>query len=56
MRTKPRDLATFFLSQGHHVFTVDEAAETLASNRGAALDALERLQERREVFSAAKGL
>jgi len=56
MPQKPRDLATFFLSQGRHVFTVDEAAETLASNRGAALDALERLQERGEVFSPTKGL
>lgn len=56
MTLQPRDLAAFFLSQGRYAFTVDEAADALTSSRGAALDALERLQQRQEVFSPAKGL
>lgn len=53
---KPRDLIDAFLSEGRHAFTVEDAAEAMGSHRGAALDALARLQRRNEVFSPAKGL
>jgi predicted transcriptional regulator of viral defense system len=50
------DLVDRFLSRGKHAFTPDEAAAALGTSRGAALDALERLQERDAVFTPAKGL
>ncbi len=56
MSLQPRDLPAYFLAEGRHSFTVDEAAETLGTSRGAVLDALTRLQHRNEVFSPARGL
>lgn len=52
----PKDLADHLLSQGRYDFTVEEAAELLALDRDATVDALRRLRRRRAVFSPAKGL
>lgn len=50
------DLVDHFLGQGKHAFTADEAAATLGTSRGAALDALDWLRGRKEVFSPTRGL
>lgn len=50
------DLPAFFLSQGRFDFTLDDAAQALGVNRGAASDALARLQQKKEVFSPTRGL
>lgn len=50
------DLVDHFLSKGKYAFTPDEAAAALGTSRGAALDSLEWLRERKQVFSPAKGL
>lgn len=56
MPVQPRDLPAFFLAEGRHAFTLEDAAEALGTSRGAALDALTRLQQRDEVFSPTRGL
>jgi predicted transcriptional regulator of viral defense system len=50
------DLVDHFLSQGRHAFSADDAASALGTNRGAALDALDWLRGRKEVFSPTRGL
>jgi predicted transcriptional regulator of viral defense system len=56
MPTRPRDLPDHLLSLGRYEFTLDDAAAILGSGRGAAADALGRLQRRKLVFSPARGL
>jgi predicted transcriptional regulator of viral defense system len=56
MSIRPRDLSDHLLSLGRYEFTLEDAATILASDRGAAADALGRLQRRQQVFSPAKGL
>ena len=56
MAIKPRELPDHFLSLGQYEFTLAGAALVLGSDRGAAADALARLQHRKEIFSPARGL
>lgn len=56
MSVRPRDLPDHLLSLGRYEFTLDDAAAILGSDRGAAADALGRLQRRKQVFSPARGL
>ena len=56
MSVRPRDLPDHFLSLGQYEFTLDDAATVIGSDRGAAADALGRLQRRKQVFSPARGL
>lgn len=56
MSILPKDLADHLLSQGRYDFTAEEAAELLALDRDAAIDALRRLRKRHAIFSPAKGL
>lgn len=56
MLVRPADLADHFLSRGRFAFTLDDAAAATGGSRGAAGDALERLQRRSLVFSPARGL
>jgi len=56
MSVRPRDLPDHLLSLGRYEFTLDDAVAILGSDRGAAADALGRLQRRKQVFSPARGL
>jgi predicted transcriptional regulator of viral defense system len=51
-----RDLPDHFLAAGRFEFTLAEAVEVLGSSHSATLNALARLQQRKEIFSPAKGL
>lgn len=56
MPVQPKDLIDDVLSRGRYAFTVDEAAEILALDRDATVDAMRRLRGRHAVFSPARGL
>src|ERR1700691_636210 len=56
MSVRPRDLPDHLLPLGRYEFTLDDAVAILGSDRGAAADALGRLQWRKQVFSPARGL